>query len=166
MVAFRRQKIPLQGCSLAHIVRSMKALLALLACALLTGCYSSKFIPYSGAQQIWPTSPGSFVDTNRAVPVYYGQPPRPYTYLGQISVTTQSQIVDVVAAAATVAKEHGANALLVIEESERPIGSVGSGFGSAMPAGRGAIGSGFGSSAIAYGGVTKCIAIRLQPAVP
>src|ERR1700722_18398794 len=56
------------------------AALAVVLCA----CSSSDFHPYVGQQQKWPTSPGTFVDSQYNVPVYYGYPPRPYTVVGMM----------------------------------------------------------------------------------
>jgi len=40
--------------------------------------YYSGFTPYSGTQQNWPVSSGTFVDNKYAVPVFYSAPNRPY----------------------------------------------------------------------------------------
>lgn len=134
-------------------------LLLLTFCA---GCYSSKYLPYAGAQQDWPTAQGSFMQTNGPLPIYFGYPPKPYEYVAQISVTTQAQGLDVILIAAREAKSKGAQALIVLDESSRPTGSVGSGFGTGMQNGRVGFGSGFGTSTTTYGGVAKCIAIRFK----
>ena len=129
--------------------------------ALLTGCYSVKFLPYSGEQQSWPTATGSFTAPKMPLPVYYGYPPKPYTYIGQIEVVARHPSVDVILVAAQQAKEHGADALLVIEDTERPIGSTGVGNGYAVGTSPNtAFGFGSSYSAVQYGGQTKAIAIK------
>jgi len=59
--------------------------------AVLCACSSSDFHPYVGQQQKWPTSPGTFVNSQYDVPVYYGYPPRPYTVLGMIEETSHGR---------------------------------------------------------------------------
>src|SRR5262249_33692490 len=56
--------------------------------AMLTGCTSTDFTPYAGAQQNWPTASGTFVSNKYVIPVYQGPPPRPYIVLGYIEAAT------------------------------------------------------------------------------
>jgi hypothetical protein len=74
---------------------------------------SSDFHPYVGQQQKWPTSPGTFVDSQYDVPVYYGYPPRPYTVVGMMEETSHGRHSNAVADAAEEAKKLGADAVLV-----------------------------------------------------
>ena len=46
--------------------------------AMLTGCTSTEFTPYAGAQQNWPIASGAFVSNKYVLPVYQG-PPRALT---------------------------------------------------------------------------------------
>ena len=94
-----------------------------LAAAVLVGCADTDFVPYSGAQQEWPTAPGSFVDKKLAVPVYYGLPPRPYRVLGEIKseqgqtwlwTNVQSEAME---NAAKEARKRGADAIIVTSSS-------------------------------------------------
>jgi hypothetical protein len=85
------------------------AALAVVLCA----CSSSDFHPYVGQQQKWPTSPGTFVDSQYVVPVYYGYPPRPYTVLGMMEKTSHGRHSNAVDDAAQEAKKLGADAVLV-----------------------------------------------------
>ena len=58
--------------------------------AMLTGCTSTEFTPYAGAQQNWPISSGAFVSNKYVLPVYQGPPPRPYIVLGYIEAATSA----------------------------------------------------------------------------
>jgi len=98
----------------------VKTLASFLIAATLAGCANTEFIPYAGAQQTWPTAPGSFVDTKLAVPVYYGLPPRPYRVLGEVTTeqghtwlwtNVQSEAME---KAAKEAKTRGADAIIVM----------------------------------------------------
>ena len=89
-------------------------LVTLSIAALLTGCATGDFTPYSGAQQNWPTAPGAFVKTQYAVPAYYGLPPRPYVVLGYLDADTAPiRRKGVVEFAAKRAKEIGGDAIIV-----------------------------------------------------
>jgi hypothetical protein len=79
----------------------------------LCACSSSDFHPYVGQQQKWPTSPGTFVDSQYDVPVYYGYLPRPYTVVGMMEETSHGRHSNAIAAAAEEAKKLGADAVLV-----------------------------------------------------
>lgn len=137
-------------------------LLLCLSAALLTACRStnSRLLPYSGEQQQWPTATGSFVDTTQAVPVYFGLPPKPYTYLARIDVTARKERGNVIARAADDARDKGADALIVMENTERAVGS--SGFANGVAIGSNGTGYGFGSSSsrVRYGGQVTAIAIQ------
>ena len=126
-----------------------------------SGCYSVKYLPYSGSQQDWPTSAGSFMAPNMPLPVYYGYPSKPYAYLAQIEVFAKHPSVDVVKVAAQEAKTKGADALLIIEDTQRPIGTTSFGSGTAFAAGGNtAFGVGNSYGSVQYGGQTKVIAIK------
>jgi hypothetical protein len=84
--------------------------LALLT-ATLSGCFTeANYHPYGGAQGKNPTAAGSFIDTNYAVPTYYGYPPRPYRVLGEMDTETHGRYRDALAAAANRASQYGADA--------------------------------------------------------
>ncbi len=63
-------------------------LITLTLAAMLSGCATSDFHQYTGAQQNWPTASGAFVTTKYDVPAYYGPPDRPYIVLGSLDATT------------------------------------------------------------------------------
>src|SRR4030095_1144874 len=70
----------------------MRIILLLLPILLLLGCAEdSHFIAYQGAQQNWPTAPGSMVETKFAVPVYYGLPPRKYRVMGELTAEEEGR---------------------------------------------------------------------------
>lgn len=125
---------------------------------LVVGCYSTKYMPYAGQQQEWPTAPGSFIATNALIPTYYGYPPRPYTMLAQIQVDTQNSLVNTVQVAARVAKEKGADAICVIENDPHFTGSVGSGVANNFSG----FTTGVGASAATYASNAKVIAIKFK----
>jgi hypothetical protein len=79
----------------------------------LCACSSSDFHPYVGQQQKWPTSSGTFVDSQYEVPVYYGYPPRPYTVLGMMEETSHGRHSNAIDDAAQEAKKLGGDAVLV-----------------------------------------------------
>ena len=80
----------------------------------LSGCALADFEPYSGQQQKWPTSPGTFVNNTYVVPIYFGYPPRAYNVIGYLDTTTAPiRHRGVVAFAARRAKELGADAIIV-----------------------------------------------------
>jgi hypothetical protein len=82
-------------------------------CLFLCACASHDFHPYVGQQQKWPTSPGAFVDSQYAVPVYYGYPARPYSLVGSLEETSHGRFSNAVEDAANSAKQLGADAVLV-----------------------------------------------------
>ena len=63
-------------------------LVTLALVAMLSGCATSDFHQYTGAQQNWPIASGAFVTTKYDVPAYYGPPDRPYIVLGSLDATT------------------------------------------------------------------------------
>jgi hypothetical protein len=82
-------------------------------CLILCACASDEFHPYSGQQQKWPTSPGAFVDSQYAVPVYYGYPDRSYAVVGFLEETSHGRFSNAVEDAASSAKKLGADAVLL-----------------------------------------------------
>lgn len=96
--------------------------------AAFAGCAMADFKPYVGAQQKWPTSPGTFMDTKYAVPTYYGPPPRPYRVLGYVdAMTAPVRRRGVVAFAARRAKELGGDAIVVMQEGSEHVGTYSTG---------------------------------------
>jgi hypothetical protein len=110
-----------------RLVKSMKYITNLLpavVAASLSGCAWAKFRGYEGGQQQWPTAPGSFVERDHAIPVYFSPPPRPYYIIGFIDATTAPiRRSGVVAFAARRAKEKGADAIIVLQEGSEYAGS-------------------------------------------
>jgi hypothetical protein len=105
---------------------NVKSLSFLGACLLFCGCASHEFHPYVGQQQKWPTSPGAFVDSQYAVPVYYGYPAQPYTVIGYLEETNHGRFSNAVKDAANSAKQLGADAVLLEShgKSSEPIGAL------------------------------------------
>jgi hypothetical protein len=98
----------------------MRIILLLLPILLLLGCAEdSHFIAYQGAQQNWPTAPGSMVETKFAVPVYYGLPPRKYRVMGELTAEEEGRWrwsdpeSDAMEDVAKEAKKIGADAIIV-----------------------------------------------------
>jgi len=129
---------------------------------LLTGCYSLKYLPYSGDQQEWPVASGSFIATNGALPCYYGYPPRAYVVLAQIEVNSGTLLVDAMRVAASTARQNGADALCVLDDAARYGGSIGSGAGFGVANGRTVNSFGAGSSTAVYLSSAKVIAIKFK----
>lgn len=104
----------------------MKMFLPLLAVLLcLNGCAMADFTPYSGAQQNWPVSPGAFVERKYEVPVYRGNPERPYKVLGYLSATTAPiRRRGVAAFMARRAHELGGDALILTDSGTSYAGSI------------------------------------------
>ena len=96
---------------------------------LFSGCAIGDFTSYSGQQQNWPTQPGSFVSTNYVIPAYvHSWPDRPYIVLGYLDATTAPiRRRGVVAFAARIAKELGADAIIVMQQGQEYAGSISSG---------------------------------------
>ena len=94
----------------------------------LSGCALADFEPYSGQQQKWPTSPGTFVNNTYVVPIYFGYPPRAYNVIGYLDTTTAPiRHRGVVAFAARRAKELGADAIIVLSHGTEYAGTISSG---------------------------------------
>ena len=109
-------------------VNTILRLIALSSAAALTGCATADFTPYQGAQQNWPTARGAFVNTQYAVPAYYGYPPRPYVVLGYLDATTAPiRRRGVVEFAARRAKEIGGDAIIVQSSGSQYAGTLHSG---------------------------------------
>jgi hypothetical protein len=98
--------------------------LALLT-ATLSGCFTqANYHPYSGAQGKNQTAAGSFIDTNYAVPTYYGYPPRPYSVIGEMDTETHGRFRDALAAAANRASQYGADAIIVLGHEHHGEGAM------------------------------------------
>ena len=120
-------------------MKTVKTLKLITSCLLLgasmcfVGCATADFHQYTGSQQNWPTSSGTFVSTKYDVPTYYGPPNRPYTVLGSLDATTvrgpgqdaESAVQD----AARAAKKMGADAIIVMGSGKEQVGTAS--FGSA-----------------------------------
>src|ERR1700760_3942640 len=108
------------------------------ACLLVCSCASHEFHPYVGQQPKWPTSPGAFVDSQYAVPVYYGYPARAYSVVGFLEETSHGRFSDAVEDAANSAKQLGADAVLLEShgKSSEAVGAFTN--GTVMPMGAGA----------------------------
>ena len=96
-----------------------------LAALLFSGCAIADFEPYSGQQQNWPTSPGTFVNNTNVLPTYFGYPPRPYNVIGYLEATTAPiRHRGVVSFAARRAKELGADAVIVLSHGTEYAGTI------------------------------------------
>src|ERR1017187_1563650 len=96
---------------------------------LCSGCASTSFSRYQGQQGAWPISQGSFVEQkNHGVDVIHGLPSRPYEVVGSVegSGTERKNAFggrsifspDVLGAVAKIAKQNGADAVVLLS-SER-----------------------------------------------
>ena len=107
----------------------MKIVPLLLVCLsglLLCGCVSTyHFTPYVGEQQNWKTASGCFMETNGALPVYYGLPPKPYNVIGMMICNANS-----LGMASRDARAHGGEAMVLTDEKTMQRGSVSIGGGS------------------------------------
>jgi hypothetical protein len=116
---------------------------------LLSGCALADFEPYSGQQQNWPTSPGTFVNNTYVIPTYFGYPPRPYSVIGYLDATTAPiRHRGAVAFAARRAKELGADAIIVLNHGTEYAGTIST--GSAFTSGQ-FYGSGFNATTTGTG---------------
>ncbi len=96
------------------------------AVVFLSGCAQPEFSLYSGQQQNWPTQPGSFINTQFALPIYVkSYPDRPYDVIGQLEWFTNRVGVNY---AAQKAKALGADAMIVIGEQYAGSTTTGGGF--------------------------------------
>ena len=96
---------------------------------LCSGCASTTFSRYQGQQGAWPISQGSFVEqTSHGVDVIRGRPSRPYEVLGFVEGSGMERknafggrsifSPDVLSAVAKIAKQNGADAVVLLS-SER-----------------------------------------------
>jgi hypothetical protein len=105
----------------------------LLFAAVLTGCATVDFMPYTGAQQNWPTASGALVSTRYAVPVYRGLPPRPYVILGAVAASHGQTWAwsdaesEAMASAANEAKARGGDAIILQGSSREYAGTYSTG---------------------------------------
>lgn len=134
-----------------------------LAALLLTACTSSKFRPYQGAQQEWPTSPGGFAETIEGIPVYDGLPPKPYDIVGQVQLERRTWLAPSTRRkAALVAKEQGADGVVVLDEGTRLIGFHNSATGTISPTGNSLQYSGSGNSQAQYAQTARVYLIKFR----
>jgi hypothetical protein len=148
-----------------RIFVAMTRNLILLICVILEGCAVADFTPYSGAQQNWPVSSGTFVDNKYAVPVFYGAPNRPYVVLGYLNAETapvRSRRGAVVAFMARRAQELGGNGLIVLGTNREYVGSASSGSAYGNVSGGGFSATGFGTTTPLFGGKGDAVVIRLR----
>lgn len=95
------------------------------------GCATAEFKPYVGKQMDWPTAPGSFMEEDKAVPVYFGVPRQRYEVLGFLDCeVAPARKRGLIAFAAEEAVRREADAVIVVEQGEKYRGSVGSDSGS------------------------------------
>src|SRR5215467_539147 len=97
----------------------------------MASCATADFHQYTGVQQNWPTSSGTFVSTKYDVPAYYGPPNRPYIVLGSLDVTTgppggnlATRAEDGIEFASGKAKKMGGDAIIVQRYGKVQAGSV------------------------------------------
>ena len=92
---------------------------SLVALFFVCACVSQEFRAYVGRQQKWPTATGAFVDSEYAIPVYYGYPQKAYTVLGFLEETSYGRPSDAVEDAANRAKELWADAVILESPGKR-----------------------------------------------
>src|SRR5437762_6170065 len=136
----------------------MKAPIILIAVIMLTGCTTSNFTPYEGAQN-WPVSQGALVDRKYAVPVYYGPPPQPYSVMGLLELGNATAGTEV-GGAANKAKAMGADAIIVISHGVSQVGTYTTGSATAYGTGYGAQAYGTSISFPVMAGAAKVAMIR------
>ena len=122
-------------------MRTVPRLFALSLAIVLVGCATADFTPYVGAQQTWPTATGAFVrtvggaDGHYVLPVYFGPPNRSYRVIGYIDAESanlaiwESGKTESLKPAVKAAKQHGADALIIVTQGVESRGSVTSSFG-------------------------------------
>lgn len=94
------------------------AQLFVLLIPLLTGCGSIEYYSYEGTQTNLPHSDSAFSHMIEGMPIYHGYPSKPYIVLGCIS------LVDVPPPRTVrLAKAHGADALVVLDQQAVQTGS-------------------------------------------
>src|SRR5215831_13655078 len=121
-----------ESCASNSVVKKrLSQLFALSFVTALAGCASQDFHQYTGVQQNWPTSSGTFVSTKYDVPAYYGAPNHPYIVLGSLDVTTgppggnlATRAEDGIEFAAGKAKKMGGDAIIVQRYGKVQAGSV------------------------------------------
>lgn len=137
--------------------------IAAVAAVFLTACTSTKFLPYQGAQQDWPTAPGAFAETFDGVSVYRGLPPKPYDVVGQLELERRTWMAPSVRKkAAAVAREHGADAVIVLDEGRRLLGFFDSTTGTFTPSGKAVQYSGTSQSQAKYAETALVLLIRFR----
>jgi len=103
----------------------MRHLFLLCLGLLCTGCASTSFSRYQGKQVAWPISQGSFVEPkNHGVDVIHGLPTKPYEVLGFAQGSGMERMnafggrsifsPDILGAVAKVAKQNGADAVVLL----------------------------------------------------
>ena len=136
----------------------MKTVLIIMTAGLLTSCTTSNFTPYEGTQN-WPVSQGALVDRKYAVPVYYGPPPQPYIVMGSLDIGNATAGTEV-GAAASKAKQLGADAIIVISHGTSQVGTYSTGSATAYGAGNTATAYGSGISVPIIAGSASVAVIR------
>ena len=99
----------------------MKPLFVALLALLLCGCANVEYTAYSGQQQNWPVAQGSFVQRKFGLPVYLGPPDRRYRVIGYIEVETPPagvfQHPEAIQPAVQEAAKHGADAVVLLQNT-------------------------------------------------
>jgi hypothetical protein len=114
----RRKKIDWPVVSM--LICAVKILLPCLCLfAFLCGCATTNYLPYTGEQQDWPISPGTFTSTYDGVTIYHGLPPKPYDVLGKVVVEDSSD-----RSLCWQAKSHSADAVIIVDSKIISGGSV------------------------------------------
>lgn len=128
------------------------------------GCTTSHFIPYTGAQSDWPTSPGAMMETIDGIPVYHGLPSKPYSVLGEVEIAQQTKLApSTLGKAASEAKAHGADAVIVLEQGKQLINVSNSGGGTAQVWNNGMVtGQTHSTSHANYGQTARAWLIKFQ----
>lgn len=143
-------------------------LLTLLFAAVLTGCATVDFMPYTGAQQNWPTASGALVSMKYAVPVYRGLPPRPYVILGAVAASHGQTWAwsdaesEAMASAANEAKARGGDAIILQGSSREYAGTYSTGGATATGNYRNVYATGWGASFPVFQGKASVLVIKFK----
>lgn len=141
-----------------------RSLLLSIVAAILAGCTTTKFLPYSGQQQDWPTAPGSLTEERDGIPVFHGLPPRKYDVLGQLDVEQMHLIApSTLGKAAAETKRRGGDAVVVLSEGSRLLGMHGTSSGTVTRSGNFATYGGTSQSQAQYSRTATVVIIKFRP---
>lgn len=107
--------LPLLAVSETKGAMKNKAVLSLLAFAVLVGCSPMRYSQFTGGGMRWPTAGGSMAETAYAIPVYRDWPDRPYDVIGSVRFEDPRKYWDdgIFRMAAATGKKNGGDAIIV-----------------------------------------------------